>query len=121
VLQNDIVFGNVNANRGHYTVAADALRRADRAGSTGCSTRRRAARGARAGLRPRAGRREVVLEVAGAATAPCRASRADAVSGTCRPSLSSTRGTNYVFVRVTASNAAGTGGAADSASVLIGP
>jgi glucose 1-dehydrogenase len=30
VLQNDIVFGTVNANRGHYTAAADALLRADR-------------------------------------------------------------------------------------------
>jgi threonine dehydrogenase-like Zn-dependent dehydrogenase len=30
VLQNDIVFGTVNANRGHYTAAAEALRAADR-------------------------------------------------------------------------------------------
>jgi threonine dehydrogenase-like Zn-dependent dehydrogenase len=30
VLQNDVVFGSVNANRDHYTAAADALRRADR-------------------------------------------------------------------------------------------
>jgi len=30
VLQNDVVFGTVNANRRHYTAAADALARADR-------------------------------------------------------------------------------------------
>ena len=30
VLQNDVVFGSVNANRGHYESAAEALRRADR-------------------------------------------------------------------------------------------
>lgn len=30
VLQNDVVFGTVNANRRHYEAAADALARADR-------------------------------------------------------------------------------------------
>jgi len=42
-----------------------------------------------------------------------------ATAATYRPTTPDV--TNYVFVRVTASNAAGTGGAADSASVLIGP
>jgi len=40
VLQNDVVFGSVNANRGHYTAAADALRRADRAWLDRLVTRR---------------------------------------------------------------------------------
>jgi threonine dehydrogenase-like Zn-dependent dehydrogenase len=30
VLENDVVFGSVNANLGHYAQAADALARADR-------------------------------------------------------------------------------------------
>jgi glucose 1-dehydrogenase len=30
VLENDVVFGSVNANRGHYRMAADALAAADR-------------------------------------------------------------------------------------------
>lgn len=30
VLGNDVVFGSVNANRGHYEAAANALARADR-------------------------------------------------------------------------------------------
>ena len=34
VLENDVVFGIVNANRRHYATAADALARADRPGST---------------------------------------------------------------------------------------
>ena len=31
VLDNDVVFGTVNANRAHYEMAADALARADQA------------------------------------------------------------------------------------------
>ena len=31
VLDNDVVFGTVNANRRHYEMAADALARADKA------------------------------------------------------------------------------------------
>ena len=30
VLENHVVFGSVNANRGHYAAAADALAKADR-------------------------------------------------------------------------------------------
>jgi len=30
VLDNNVVFGTVNANRGHYEMAADALARADK-------------------------------------------------------------------------------------------
>ena len=35
VLENDVVFGSVNANRRHYEAAAAALAAADRAGSSG--------------------------------------------------------------------------------------
>jgi threonine dehydrogenase-like Zn-dependent dehydrogenase len=40
VLENDVVFGSVNANRSHYLAAADALRRADRAWLSRLVTRR---------------------------------------------------------------------------------
>jgi glucose 1-dehydrogenase len=40
VLQNDVVFGTVNANRRHYQAAADALARADRAWLARLITRR---------------------------------------------------------------------------------
>ncbi len=40
VLENDVVFGAVNANRGHYESAAEALARADRAWLSGLITRR---------------------------------------------------------------------------------
>ena len=35
VLENNVVFGSVNANLRHYEAAAEALARADRAGSSG--------------------------------------------------------------------------------------
>ena len=40
VLQNHVVFGSVNANRGHYAAAADALAKADRDWLAGVITRR---------------------------------------------------------------------------------
>jgi threonine dehydrogenase-like Zn-dependent dehydrogenase len=40
VLQNDVVFGSVNANLGHYALAADALARADRSWLERLITRR---------------------------------------------------------------------------------
>jgi threonine dehydrogenase-like Zn-dependent dehydrogenase len=40
VLDNDTVFGSVNANRQHYEIAADALKRADRTWLGGLITRR---------------------------------------------------------------------------------
>jgi threonine dehydrogenase-like Zn-dependent dehydrogenase len=40
VLQNDMVFGSVNANRRHYNAAADALTRADRRWLSGLISRR---------------------------------------------------------------------------------
>ncbi len=40
VLENDVVFGSVNANRRHYELAAEALARADRAWLERLITRR---------------------------------------------------------------------------------
>ncbi len=40
VLENDVVFGSVNANRRHYEQAADALRAADRDWLAGLVRRR---------------------------------------------------------------------------------
>jgi threonine dehydrogenase-like Zn-dependent dehydrogenase len=40
VLQNDVVFGSVNANRRHYAAAAEALAKADKRWLTGLITRR---------------------------------------------------------------------------------
>ncbi|HET9371038.1 MAG TPA: glucose 1-dehydrogenase [Vicinamibacterales bacterium] len=40
VLQNDAIFGSVNANRSHYEAAADAIGRADRSWLAGLITRR---------------------------------------------------------------------------------
>jgi threonine dehydrogenase-like Zn-dependent dehydrogenase len=40
VLQNDVVFGSVNANRRHYRAAAEALAKADKRWLTGLITRR---------------------------------------------------------------------------------
>jgi threonine dehydrogenase-like Zn-dependent dehydrogenase len=40
VLENDVVFGSVNANRGHYEAAAAALAQADRAWLARLITRR---------------------------------------------------------------------------------
>jgi len=40
VLDNDVVFGSVNANRSHYEMAADALARADREWLSRLITRR---------------------------------------------------------------------------------
>lgn len=40
VLENDVVFGSVNANRTHYEVAAEALAKADRAWLSRLITRR---------------------------------------------------------------------------------
>jgi threonine dehydrogenase-like Zn-dependent dehydrogenase len=40
VLENHVVFGSVNANRGHYAAAAEALARADRGWLAGIITRR---------------------------------------------------------------------------------
>jgi threonine dehydrogenase-like Zn-dependent dehydrogenase len=40
VLDNDVVFGSVNANRGHYQMAADALARADQKWLSRLITRR---------------------------------------------------------------------------------
>jgi threonine dehydrogenase-like Zn-dependent dehydrogenase len=43
VLENDAIFGSVNANRAHYEMAATSLARADRAWLAGFITRRVAA------------------------------------------------------------------------------
>jgi threonine dehydrogenase-like Zn-dependent dehydrogenase len=40
VLENDVVFGSVNANAGHYRLAVEALERADAAWLAGVVTRR---------------------------------------------------------------------------------
>jgi len=40
VLENDVVFGSVNANRRHYHAAAEALARADKQWLDGLITRR---------------------------------------------------------------------------------
>jgi threonine dehydrogenase-like Zn-dependent dehydrogenase len=40
VLENDVVFGSVNANQGHFKLAADALARADRSWLEGLISRR---------------------------------------------------------------------------------
>ena len=40
VLENDVIFGSVNANRSHYEMAADALERADRTWLSRLITRR---------------------------------------------------------------------------------
>jgi threonine dehydrogenase-like Zn-dependent dehydrogenase len=69
VLQNDIVFGSVNANRGHYTAAAEALRQADRGWLDGLLTRRVPLTGFEAAFDSGPGDVKVVLEVAAPAGA----------------------------------------------------
>ena len=64
VLQNDIVFGTVNANRGHYTAAAEALRRADRGWLDRLLTRRVPLTGFEAAFDRGPGDVKVVLDVA---------------------------------------------------------
>ena len=63
VLQNDIVFGTVNANRDHYTDAAQALRRADRSWLDRLLTRRVPLAGFEAAFDRGPGDVKVVLDV----------------------------------------------------------
>jgi threonine dehydrogenase-like Zn-dependent dehydrogenase len=64
VLQNDVVFGSVNANRRHYEQAADALAKADRGWLEGLITRRVPLDGYAEALERRDGDVKVVLEIA---------------------------------------------------------
>jgi glucose 1-dehydrogenase len=64
VLQNDVVFGTVNANRRHYQLAADALAAADRAWLERLITRRVPLERAEDALDRRHGDIKVVLEIA---------------------------------------------------------
>jgi threonine dehydrogenase-like Zn-dependent dehydrogenase len=62
VLENDVVFGSVNANRRHYEAAATALARADRAWLTGLVSRRVPLANWRDAYERREGDVKVVLE-----------------------------------------------------------
>lgn len=64
VLQNDLVFGTVNANRRHYEQAAQALARADRQWLEGLLTRRIALDDWRSALQPHADDIKVVIDFA---------------------------------------------------------
>lgn len=66
VLQNDAVFGSVNANRRHYELAADALARADREWLARLITRRVPLSSFREALERRPDDVKVVLDVAAA-------------------------------------------------------
>ncbi len=65
VLQNDVVFGSVNANRRHYEQAADALAKADRGWLERLITRRVPLEGFADALEPRDDDVKVVLEMGG--------------------------------------------------------
>jgi threonine dehydrogenase-like Zn-dependent dehydrogenase len=64
VLENDLVFGSVNANRRHYEAAADALARADRSWLERLITRRVPLDGWREALERRPDDIKVVVELA---------------------------------------------------------
>lgn len=66
VLDNDTVFGAVNANRAHYEAAAEALRQADRGWLDGLITRRVPVESWTEALEQRAGDIKVVIEFAAA-------------------------------------------------------
>jgi len=61
VLQNDVVFGSVNANRRHYEAGAVALAAADRSWLAGLVTRRVAVEDHRAAFEPRDGDVKTVM------------------------------------------------------------
>jgi glucose 1-dehydrogenase len=62
VLQNDLVFGSVNANRSHYESGADALAAADPAWLAGLLTRRVPLADWREAFERRGGDIKVVIE-----------------------------------------------------------
>jgi threonine dehydrogenase-like Zn-dependent dehydrogenase len=64
VLDNDVVFGSVNANRRHYELAAQALKRADKAWLSGLITRRVPLDRWNEALEPRPGDIKVVIDFA---------------------------------------------------------
>jgi hypothetical protein len=64
VLDNDVVFGSVNANRRHYELAAQALKRADKAWLSGLITRRVPLDRWEEALAPRPGDIKVVIDFA---------------------------------------------------------
>jgi threonine dehydrogenase-like Zn-dependent dehydrogenase len=64
VLDNDVVFGSVNANRRHYELAAQALKRADKAWLSGLITRRVPLERWEEALEPRPGDIKVVIDFA---------------------------------------------------------
>jgi glucose 1-dehydrogenase len=64
VLENDVVFGSVNANRRHYEQAAAALATADRGWLERLITRRVPLEGFAGALRPGDGDVKVVLDIA---------------------------------------------------------
>jgi len=63
VLENDVVFGTVNANRRHWQAAAEALGRADRVWLEGLVTRREPLERWEAALQREAGDVKVVIEL----------------------------------------------------------
>jgi len=62
VLQNDVVFGSVNANRRHYEIGANALAAADPAWLAGLLTRRVPLTEWREALEKREGDIKVIVE-----------------------------------------------------------
>jgi glucose 1-dehydrogenase len=62
VLDNDVVFGSVNANRRHYDMAAEALARADKAWLRGLITRRVPIERWTEALEPRQGDIKVIID-----------------------------------------------------------
>jgi threonine dehydrogenase-like Zn-dependent dehydrogenase len=62
VLDNDVVFGSVNANRRHYDMAAEALARADKAWLRGLITRRVPLERWTEALEPRQGDIKVIID-----------------------------------------------------------
>jgi threonine dehydrogenase-like Zn-dependent dehydrogenase len=69
VLENDVVFGSVNANRAHYEAGAVSLARADRAWLSGLITRRVPLAEWREALERRPGDVKVIVEFEASATA----------------------------------------------------
>src|SRR4029079_10138122 len=70
VLDNETVFGSVNANRRHYQMAAEALARADKRWLARLITRRGALQNWREALEPRPGDVKVVIDFAQQAIMP---------------------------------------------------
>jgi hypothetical protein len=64
VLDNDVIFGAVNANRNHYAMAADALGRADKRWLEGLITRRVPLEHWADAFKPRRGDIKVVIDFA---------------------------------------------------------